>query len=116
MAHAHGLPHNLAVGDYFKYVGPDGRGGVWRRSGWRPRAWTSHPEDPASQPIRAEDFHINFANSFRIEELVVGPHFVTARVTARGRNAIWLNISKHGTSWVRAVNGPRESRSRSPPP
>ena len=96
----------LGVGDYFRYVGPTGRWTPASRGGWQPRAWTSHPGDPASRPIRREELVLDFANAFRIEDLVQGQRFVTARVTVGGRHDIWLNISKDGWPWVVAVDAP----------
>ena len=49
---------------------------------------------------------LDFANAFRIEDLVRGRRFVTARVTVGGRHDIWLNISKDGWPWVVAVDAP----------
>ena len=91
----------FAVGDYFKYVGPDGR---WQPGGrgWHPRAYTSRPSDPMSRLITAEDFFIDFTQTFRIEELVWGHGFETARVVVRGRD-VWLNIRKQDATWVEKV-------------
>ena len=94
----------FAVGDYFKYVGPDGRWQPGRRGGWFPRAYTSSPSDPSSQLIRAEDFFIDFTQTFRIEELVSGERFETARVVVMDLDShqhrdVWLNIRKLDSQW-----------------
>ena len=88
----------FAVGDYFKYVGPDGRWQPGRR-GWFPRAYTSSPSDPRSRLITAEDFFIDFTQTFRIEELVWENGFETARVVVGGRD-VWLNIRKQDSRWA----------------
>ena len=88
----------FAVGDYFKYVGPDGRWQPGRR-GWFPRAYTSSPSDPRSRLITAEDFFIDFTQTFRIEELVWEDGFQTARVVVRDHN-VWLNIRKQDSRWA----------------
>ena len=87
----------FAVGDYFKYVGPDGRWQPGRR-GWHPRAYTSRPSDPMSLRFAANYFFIDFTQTFRIEELVWEDGFQTARVVVRDHN-VWLNIWKQGSSW-----------------
>ena len=87
----------FAVGDYFKYVGPDGRWQPGRR-GWFPRAYTSSPSDPRSRLITAEDFFIDFTQTFRIEELVSEEGFETARVVVMDRD-VWLNIRKLDSHW-----------------
>ena len=101
----------LGVGDYFRYVGPTGRWTPASRRGWQPRAWTSHPADPASRRIPREELFLDFSIAFRIEDLVEetvqGHRFVTARVTVRGAgHDVWLNISRDGWPWAVAVDAP----------
>ncbi len=99
----------LRVGDAFFITGPPDRNGLpswWagKRGGWQPRAWSSHPDDPASELLKTDDMYVDFARRFVVHELHHSERFVSARVQvgpygANGRD-VWLNVAKDGTDWV----------------
>ena len=94
---------DIAAGVTFRITGPRDCWWPGKYGGWQPRVWTSHPDDAASELVRAQELYVDFSNTFKaLEVRACARGFVSARLEIAGR-FVWLNISKHGTPWVHRV-------------
>ena len=93
---------DLREGDAFWITGPGNR---WRgphQGGWQPRAWSSHPDDPASERVTQDVVQVDFRRRFVALEVYHSGRFVSARVHVRdGAPCVWINVAKDGVDWVR---------------
>ena len=104
---------NIGPGDRFVITGPRQLWNPSKVGGWQPRAWTSHPEDPDSKPIRSNEVWINFGQEFvalevracarhRFQSVKVDVNFWRGDVWACDRQ-VWINVSREGQPWARVL-------------
>ena len=79
--------------------GPTGQWTPDSQGPWQPRIWSSHPGDAASTRIRPQRLFVDFGQAFRIDEVVVGHIFRTARIQRVDLETpfplvVWMNLAK----------------------
>ena len=109
------------IDDCFIICGPAGlcgRDAWWpgKMEGWQPKAYTSHPADPASRVVPPTVMWIDFGGRFWADEFHTAPEvdgsvrLIAAKCKVKGedpmsgrvmRRTVWINVYGNGQCWAR---------------